>query len=78
MNDQILSNRISAILAAAKFGRDDFIKDIRTIATHKNPAEQEACASALGFLGDSHSIETLNSLAESKYEINYLILQTKY
>ncbi len=65
MNDRILSNRLSAILAAAKFGRDDFIKDIRTIATHKNPAEQEACASALGFLGDSHSIEKLKELSNS-------------
>ena len=65
MNDQFLFNRVSAFLAAAKFGRDDFIKDIRNAATHKNPAEQEACATALGFLGDSHSIPVLKEMSLS-------------
>lgn len=68
MHDPILFNRVSAFLAAAKFGRDDFISDIRNAATHKNPAEQEACASALGFLGDSYSIDILKNMIQSQDE----------
>ena len=50
INDQEVYNRIAATLAVAKFGRDDLLKNIRNAATHKNPAEQEACSFALGIL----------------------------
>jgi len=60
-----LYTRIAATLAAAHHGRDDLLFDIRNAATHLNPAEQEACASALGILGDSHSIALLETMAKS-------------
>lgn len=65
LHDPELYTRIAATLAAAHYGRDDLLKDIRNTATHLNPAEQEACASAMGILGDSHSIEALEKLAKS-------------
>lgn len=65
INDHEPYNRIAATLAAAKFGRDDLLKDIRMAATHKNPAEQEACSFALGILKDSHSLEQLEEIAKS-------------
>lgn len=60
-----LNVRLATILAAAKYGRDDFLNDIRASATHANHAEQETCAAALGYLKDSHSIPTLKTLSES-------------
>ncbi|MEI8301305.1 MAG: HEAT repeat domain-containing protein, partial [Chlamydiota bacterium] len=65
LHDTELYTRVSAILAIAQYGRDDLIKEIRTAATHLNPAEQEACAFALGALGDSHSIQALEVMAKS-------------
>lgn len=60
-----LFTRIAATLAAADARRDDLLKDIRAAATHLNPAEQEACAFALGLLGDSSSCELLEKLSLS-------------
>ncbi|NGX50214.1 MAG: hypothetical protein K1060chlam2_00055 [Chlamydiae bacterium] len=60
-----LDVRLAAILAAARFGRDDFLSDIRAAATHSNQAEQETCAAALGYLKDSHSIPLLKNLSKS-------------
>lgn len=65
IHDTELFTRIAATLAAAHYGRDDLLKDIRNAATHLNPAEQEACASAIGILGDSHSLEILEKMATS-------------
>ena len=65
IHDTELYTRIAATLAAAHYGRDDLLKDIRNAATHLNPAEQEACASAIGMLGDSHSIELLEKMTKS-------------
>jgi len=61
-----LNVRLAAILAAAKFGRDDFLNDIRAAATHSDQAEQETCAAALGYLKDSHSIPLLKTLSTSQ------------
>lgn len=65
LHDPELYTRVSAILAIAQYGRDDLIKEIRTASTHLNPAEQEACAFALGVLSDSHSIQALETMAKS-------------
>lgn len=58
--------RISAILSAAKYGRDDLLPKIRTLATHHEKAQQEACAYALGCLKDEKGISKLEMLAHSK------------
>jgi HEAT repeat protein len=65
MDDKFHMTRIEAILSAARFGRDDLLPMIRSRATHLNIAEQEACATAIGFLKDSKSIPLLNHLSES-------------
>jgi HEAT repeat protein len=57
--------RLASILAVAKFGRDDFLQTIRAGITHSDPAEQETCAAALGYLKDSHSIPKLQKLTTS-------------
>ena len=58
--------RIAAILSAAKYGRDDLLPKIRTLATHHEKAQLEACAFALGSLKDEKSIPKLESLARSQ------------
>jgi HEAT repeat protein len=65
MDDPFHMTRIEAILSAARFGRDDLLPMIRSRATHLNSAEQEACASAIGYLKDSKSIPLLKNLSES-------------
>ena len=65
MDDKFHMTRIEAILNAARFGRDDLLPMIRSRATHLNVAEQEACASAIGFLKDSKSTPLLNHLSQS-------------
>jgi len=62
-----LSVRLASILSAARFGRDDFLTEIRAAATHSDQAEQETCAAALGYLKDSHSIPLLKKLSESRH-----------
>lgn len=65
MNDGYHATRIEAILNAARFGRDDLLPLIRSRATHLNIAEQEACATAFGYLKDSKSLHLLNKLSQS-------------
>jgi HEAT repeat protein len=65
MDDPFHMTRIEAILSAARFGRDDLLPRIRSRATHLNIAEQEACATALGYLKDSKSLALLKTLAQS-------------
>ena len=62
-----LNVRLSTILSAARFGRDDFLTEIRAGATHSDHAEQETCAAALGYLKDSHSIPRLKELSKSNH-----------
>lgn len=59
--------RVEALLSAARFGRDDLLTRIRAHATHFQPDEQEAAATALGILKDSHSIGKLQRLTKSTY-----------
>ncbi len=68
LNDQELMVRSSAVMSAAQHGRDDLLGYIRALATHRNPAEQETCALALGMLGDTHQRERLAALTKSPYE----------
>ena len=62
MDDSFHPTRIAAILSAAQHGRDDLLPPIRAAATHLNSAEQEACATALGYLKDMKSIKKLKRL----------------
>jgi HEAT repeat protein len=57
--------RVETIFNVAKHGRDDLLPQIRRLATHHNIAQQEACAWALGILGDGSSISKLEILARS-------------
>ena len=57
--------RIESILSVARNRREDLLPIIRSMATHPSPAEQEACAYALGELRDSHSIAKLKHLTSS-------------
>lgn len=57
--------RSEAILCAARYGRDDLLGKIRSHATHLHTDEQEASATALGFLKDSKSIPQLQKLSHS-------------
>ena len=66
MGSPILNVRLSALLAAAKFGRDDCLNGVRAGITHSNEAESETCAAALGYLQDSHSISLLKKLTRSR------------
>jgi len=61
-NEQV---RIEAILSCAEHGRDDLLSHIRTLATQHGPAQQEACAYALGALKDEKSIPRLEALSIS-------------
>lgn len=57
--------RLAAILSCAKFGRDDMLPQIRSIALQHDRGQQEACAAALGILKDEASIPRLETLAKS-------------
>lgn len=57
--------RIESILHAAKNNRDDLLPQIRTLATHQQPAQQEAAATALGSFKDEKSVPTLERLSQS-------------
>ena len=66
MGNRLLNVRLASFLAAAKFGRDDFLNIIRSSLTHSDEAELETCAAAIGYLQDSHSIPALKKLTTSK------------
>lgn len=68
MDDPFHAIRIEAILSAARHGRDDLLPAIRTCSTHIDVAEQEACATALGYLKDSSSLKRLKKLSNSPSE----------
>lgn len=59
------SVRIAAIMSTAESGRDDLLPKIRALATHASPAQQEACAIALGTLRDESSITRLKRLNQT-------------
>jgi len=57
--------RIETVINAAKYGRDDLLSNIRTLASHHSVPQQEACAFALGIMKDESSIVRLESIARS-------------
>lgn len=57
--------RIESILHAAKNNRDDLLPQIRTMATHQQPSQQEAAAMALGRFRDESSVSILKRLSQS-------------
>jgi HEAT repeat protein len=57
--------RIQAINSAVKFERDETLSIIRTLASHHDVAQQEACAYALGEFKDDASLSRLRLLAQS-------------
>ncbi len=63
--DPDLDVRMEAILSAAKLARDDFLPQIRNLASQAHFAQQEACALALGELKDARSLPLLKELASS-------------
>lgn len=65
MNDTDEKVRIEAILSAAQFQRDDLLSQIRTLASHHNHSQQEACATALGIMKDDLAVNRLETLAKS-------------
>ncbi|MBA3723181.1 MAG: HEAT repeat domain-containing protein [Parachlamydiaceae bacterium] len=67
LNDPSDKVRIAAILAVAKYNRDDLLPQIRQSAIHLNYSQQEAAAYALGELKDEQSTTQLNRLANSQF-----------
>lgn len=65
LSDTDLDVRLEAILSVAELGRDDFLPQIRTLASQVHYAQQESCALALGELKDTLSIPLLKELSES-------------
>lgn len=59
--------RIATILSLAEHSHDDFLPFIRRLASHHEPAQQEACAAALGLLKDETSAPHLMRLARSPH-----------
>ena len=62
----LLEVRLAALRAAAHSGFDSILPAVRARITHPMFAEQEVCATALGLLGDSHSIFPLKKLTSAK------------
>lgn len=57
--------RVSSILSAVQYGRDDILPWIRKKIQHQNIAEQEACALAFSIFKDTSCIRQLEALAYS-------------
>lgn len=62
--------RISSILNAAFYGRDDLIAKIRMHASRPHAGEQEASMAALGILKDSHSVPLLKKQVKNGSSLN--------
>lgn len=67
LDDPQMHVKIEAIVSAALYDRDDLLPMIRAMVTHSHPAEQEACAFALGKLKDSKSLLKLEKLSFSSF-----------
>lgn len=71
--------RLSAILSAAKFGRDDLLPQIRILASHPENPQQEACAVALGMMHDEKSVPRLEAMSRSNsINVRLAALQALY
>jgi len=65
LNDPDEKVRIESVLTAMEFDRDDFLPQIRRLAKHTGPLQQEACAMALGHFRDEKSAAHLETLIRS-------------
>lgn len=65
MNSPISAVRVESVLSAAKHGRDDLLPMMRMMLKQHDPAQQEACAFALGILKDETSKDQLHFLINS-------------
>jgi len=61
-NEQI---RVACVISLAKYSHDDLLPTIRRLASQHDIIQQEACAAALGNLGDESSSPKLLELARS-------------
>lgn len=61
-NEQV---RVSAILSATKYARDDLLPTIRTLASQHSILQQEAAAMAFGVLKDETAVSRLKRLSQS-------------
>ncbi len=68
LTDSNLDVRMEAILAVAKLRRDDFLPQIRKLASQVHFAQQECCALALGELKDTQSIPLLKNLRANPHK----------
>lgn len=59
--------RIATILSLAEGECDDFIPHLRRMMSHHGPAQQEACATALGILKDENSALALLQLSKNPH-----------
>lgn len=59
--------RLAAILSVARYGRDDFLPQLRQLSLQLHFSQQEAAASALGILKDDRSVAQLQRMARSQY-----------
>lgn len=66
LTSPISNVRVGAVDAINDAHRDDFLPQIRNLATHQDIAQQEACASTLGAFKDGASIPRLKVLMNSK------------
>lgn len=57
--------RIATIASIAEYKFDDFIPHLRRMISHHGPAQQEMCATALGFLKDEKSADHLQCLTKN-------------
>ncbi len=64
--DRDLVTRCEAILAVARERRDDFLPQIRTLASQTQIIQQESAAIALGRLKDMSSLPLLHQMSQSK------------
>ncbi|MEC7840045.1 MAG: HEAT repeat domain-containing protein [Chlamydiota bacterium] len=79
MNHSVKEARIESIQSAVKYQRDELLPTIRILSTHHDPAEQEACAYALGQFHDNNSLPRLQQLAQSKsMHVKLAALNTLY
>jgi len=62
--------RIAVILSLADNNHDDFLPHIRRMASHHEPSQQEACATALGMLKDETAVPRLQQLAAKSPHTN--------
>lgn len=59
--------RLATIAAVIKHQIDELLPSIRSMATHPSPSEQEACATALGYMRDLSSLDRLKQMSEASH-----------